>query len=252
MGTVKKGIKKFKKSNRKRFIKVAKVSPAVKEYVKVSQAKKEETKTSYFSQGPLTINAYDVGTQTLTTYDITQTAFIAQGTGEGNRIGNKIAPTALHVRGFINILATGVIANAYFRVVVLRKKVGVDNSNGTYSALFQLGSSVAAPTGTLLDMMRPFNKDYFRIYASKMCIIGASDSVNSIMPGNNTSMSHMFHFNLSKYIPKLQYNDGTTFPTNFGMYLSIIPCNANGTAITNGQLSAFTCTWESQIYYKDS
>lgn len=228
------------------------VSLAVKSYVKKALAINEENKTSYNSQSATTINAYDPITQSLSLYDVTQTLFLSQGVGAGQRIGNKVSVKSLLVKGFINITGTAVTSNLYFRVAILRKKTGVDSPNGSFAQLFQLGSGVSAPTGTLLDMMRPFNKDFYTVYASKICIIGSSDSATSIMPGNNTTMSKMFSFNLSKHCSKIIYNDGTTFPTNIGFYLIIIPCNANGIAVTSGQLSLFSSTWESNVLYEDA
>jgi len=229
------------------------ISTAVKAYVNKKIMVNEEPKQSFYNvlQRPITI--YDpAALSDLFTYDVGATTYLSQGTNQSQRIGNRINPTSLKLRGCISIINSSITANMFFRIIVLRKKAGVDSTAGFYGNLFQLGGTAIAPGGTLLDCMRTVNKDFFTVVKQKIIFIGSSDSATSVMPGNTTATARMFTFDLSKHCPRLQYNDGTTFPQNWGLYCCIVPVNANGVATTNGQLLAFQTTMESEMTYRDA
>jgi len=231
------------------------VPKSVKAYVNQQIITNEEPKMSFYNVLQRRIEIYDpTGTPAtdLFTYDITQTAFLQQGVNQSQRVGNRVSPTSLILRGSISIINSTITANMFFRVLILRKRVGVDSPAGSYGNLYQLGGTAIGPTGTLLDMMRSINRDYYTLIKQKTVFIGSSDSATSVMPGNSTATAQIFTFNLSKHCPKLQYNDGTTYPQNWGLYAVIVPVNANGVNTTNGQLLAFQTTMESEMVYRDA
>jgi len=229
------------------------VSTAVKAYVNKKIMVNEEPKQSFFNilSKPLTI-LDPLAFSDLFTYDITQTAFLQQGANQAQRIGNRITPSVLKLRGCISIINSTITANMYFRIVVLCKKTGVDSTAGSYGNLYQLGGTAAAPTGTLLDLMRSINTDFYKVVKQKIILVGSSDAATSVMPGNRSTTTQLFTMDLSKHCPRLQYNDGTTFPQNWGLYCVVIPVNANGVSTSNGQLLAFQITMESEMTYRDA
>jgi len=251
-----KAVKFVKKSYKKKsLIKKPKVSSAIKLYVNRIIKKDEEVKINTNTFGTINILGYNGVAGTLTTFNVVDATNLAQGTGQAGRIGNAVNPASLKVRGFINInsvLSTGII-NAYFRVLILRLKASINSTQGTYGGLYQLGNTSTSPSGGLLDMMRPIDKDVYTVYYDKICLVGTSDAVTSNMAFNNSVGSKMFSIDMSKHLPsKLNYDDTTQTATNFAMYLAIVPCNANGQILTAGQIAGFSSTWEADFRYRDA
>ena len=247
MGTYKKNNKK--KSTKAKRPKVS-LTKAVQQEIKKIEIQNAEHKKQSYSVNSLPIKVYDAGTQSLTTIDLTNVLYnITQGTGEGNRIGNKIKLTTLTVKISLNIGVTSLLNNVYMRVLILRKKVGVDTPNGFYGQLFQNGNTAQAPTGTTIDMMRPVNTDYFTVYHSKMVLMGSSDAVTSANPGNNTAIAKMLTFKMP--LTNIIYNDTTIFPTNVSAYMAFVPCLANGFAITAGAIAPYFVSADVNVRYTD-
>jgi len=226
------------------------LTKTIRQEIKKIEISNAEHKKQSYSVNSLPIKVYDPGPSFLTTIDLTNVLYnITQGTGEGNRIGNRIKVSSLTARISLNVGTTSLLNNAYFRVLILRKKIGVDTTNGTYSTLFQNGNSAQAPTGTTIDMMRPINTDYFTVYHSRMVLMGSSDAVTSANPGNNTSIAKMMTFKLPN--PTVVYNDGIIFPSNVGYYMTFVPCLANGFAITAGAVAPYFVSADVNVTYTD-
>lgn len=245
---------KYKGKSRKAY-KASKVAPGVKSYVDKKIKNLEECKISSYTFGPTNILGYNGSAGSLTTFEIVQATQMAQGVGQGNRVGNTVSPAGLKLRGFITLNGTTItgIVNAYFRVIVLRLRESIATTQFTYSNLFQFGNNVVAPSGTLLDMMRPVNKDLYKVYHDKIVNIGASDAVNATIAGNQTASSVMFKMDLKKTLPKtMRYNDSSLVSTNYACYLVIVNCNANGQIISAPQIAAFSSSWEADFYYRDA
>ena len=230
------------------------IKTLVQKEVKKEMAKEEEHKSQSVSTASQPILVYNAGLQSLTTYDATgvlQNVII--GGGAGSRIGNKIMVTKALVRGFISNTPGVILANIYMRIICYRLKNTLLTPNGTLANLFQLGNSTQAPTGTVLDLMRTFNRDLYVVYSSKKVLLGSSDGITSNMPYNNSQGAYMFTFDLKKIFGgSVLYNDTTALPTNKSCYISFIPCNADGTAVTAPQMVPFAVTMDSEVFYTDS
>jgi len=229
----------------------APLAKAIKNEIKKIEISNAEHKSQSYSVTALPIKVYDVGTQALTTVDCTNVLYnIINGTQDGARIGNRIRLSSLRISGSLNIVLGTVITNVYIRVVLLRKKTGVDTPNGTYNNLYQLGGSSLAPSGTTQDLMRNINKDFYTVYGSKQFLLGSSDAVTSGLAGNDTAISRMFSFNV-KGIKNIIYNDTTIFPQNVGFYLAFIPCLANGFAVSAAQITPYYVSVDVEARYTD-
>jgi len=239
--------KKNMKNKNKNIVKM--IKPIVQSLI----SKNEEPKMNIQTVTAQPITIYSPPTSDLFTYDVSSVTYIGQGVTQNSRVGNRISPTSLKLRGCISIINSTITANMFFRIIVLSKKVGIDSTAGSYTYLFQSGAFSTGPGGTLLDLMRPVNTDWFKVAKQKRLFIGSSDSATSIMPGNSTATAQMFSMDLTKYVPKtLVYNDTINFPSNFGLYLAIVPVNANGVSTSNSQLLAFQTTIELQLVYRDA
>lgn len=231
------------------------VSPSLNQAIKTVIRRNEETKSQSFSSNDASIGVYNTLTGSLTNLNINNVfSLVTQGVGQGQRVGNKIAPTSLKLHGFISCENAQVLTNAYFRLVMLKYKPANDPPlTGTYAGLFQTGSTQSSPTGTLLDLMRDFNKDLWTIYASKVLgPFGSVASVYSTMASSQTVIAKRFTFDLSKHCKSVSYNDTTSDPTNFAMRMVILPCNADGTQIVTAQVANFSYTYDIELKYKDA
>lgn len=245
-----KGHKKAFKPKRNYKKKTIALPQQIKNIVNKIVAHKEETKCQSYAIPSTGLQVYAFGN--LLEFNATQVlGLITQGAAEGQRIGNRIDVTSFVIRGFVG-LTTAIVSNIYVKIVALRLKAQVSSPNGNYNVLYQNGNSTLAPSGTLSDMMRDFNKDFFTIYQSKQFLLGSNDAVTSVMPYNNSKGTAMFKFDLSKHIKKVVWNDSTSLPTNCGMYLAFIPCNADGSIITLAQVSPYYTTCEVEMKYKDA
>jgi len=253
MGKFFKFNKKVKKSVKKTRAKKPAMVKMVKAEVKKQTAKIDEVKHQNLSVTGTNLQAYNTILGTLTTIDVTAPLYaISQGVADGQRIGNRIRIKSYIVRASLNISTTSNINNMYIRVMILRKKVGIDTPNGNYGRLYQFGATSVAPTGTTLDLMRYINKDFYTVYHSKIFLLGSNDSVQSVIPGNNTAICRMLTMNMTKHVTNVIYDDTTIFPQNVGFYMVFVPCLANGFAVSSGQMAPFYVNVDSEVLYTDS
>jgi len=230
------------------------LTKSVKTMVERMITAKDEHKVAASSSANNAIIVYNSITQSLYQYDCRQ-AFqaISQGAGEGNRIGNSINVTSNIVSGFIQIAGATITSNIYIRMVLLRTKADILPVNGTLNNLFNFGNNVLPPVGTLMDMIRNINKDYYTVYASRKVLLGSSDAVTSVLAMNNTMGNCFFKFDLTKHFGgKITWNDANNTPTNKAAYLIFIPCNADGTVVTTLQLAPYQVSINNEIKYTDS
>jgi len=230
------------------------LSKSVKSMVQRMITSKDEHKVAASSVANQAVTVYNTITQSLLQYDCRQVfQAIAQGAGEGNRIGNSINCTSNIVSGFVQIAGATITSNIYIRMVVLRTKADILPVNGTLNNLFNFGNNVLPPVGTLMDMIRNINKDYYTVYFSKKVLLGSSDSVTSVLAMNNTMGNCFFQFDLTKHFGgKITYNDANNTPTNKAAYLIFIPCNADGTVVTTLQLAPYQVSINNEVKYTDS
>lgn len=238
----------------RRTKKEPKISYGLKHYIKKAIARSEETK---FLQ-PLTVSnlliaPYDGTSQLCTVINLTTGLQCAQGTGQGDRIGDEINITSLMFRGFVNYANGGSGAQnlpIFIKMVVGRLKSGYAQPTN-FSNLFQNGSSTTNPTNLPIDIIRNFNKDSWIIYTQKVFKLGFADPAAA--SGNNDfSQCKMFKMSLAKHIHRLKYSDAGTNPTNAGLYVWFLMCNANGNAMTAATAPNPEIHYTFEVAYKDS
>lgn len=253
-GRTRTGKSKGKRTKGGARVKGAAGAPATKDYVNKQIAKKAEPKSFAYALNNYQMAIYDAATASLPIYDCRQVLAIAQSAGQGGRIGNQIHVKSCIVYGFVTMKPPPTTyANIWMRLVMLRVKEDIVTPNGTLSNLFNFGNNVLPPTGTLLDMVRAFNKDYYTIYFSKKILLGSSDSITSQTSINNSVGSCYFKFDITKVFGgKCLYNDTTTIPTNKACYLMFMPCNANGTVATFANVDPYVATINSEVVYTDA
>jgi len=248
-------IRKSKSKGKKLLKSKAKVPIAIKQYVQRQIAVSEETKHQNFSS-LTTLLTYTAATQTLRTLDLASClGLITQGTGQGNRIGNKIKVKKLIVRGWLSVgnsFGTGGATPQCVKMMVGRLKQTFATPDGSYSALYQSGSSTAAPTNTYFDILRPIQRDQYIIYHQKVFKLATATNASGSNASNDFNMLVPFSINLNKHVNVLNYADGATPPINFACFIWFVSVNADGSATSAVIPPLVNCAYDMDVEYDDA
>jgi hypothetical protein len=173
---------------------------------------------------------------------------IAQGTGDGQRIGNKVRVISSNIQGFVNLLPysapTSNIATPplWLRIMLVayrKQQTGTFTATDFTGAFLDVGTGVVPLQGNILDMTLPINKESWIVLNEDMCKLGVTgtSSTTPVNSGSYFDASTMsYHFNLDVKNTGVQmYNDATTQPTNKNAFLVIQAVTADGFSVSPQQ-----------------
>lgn len=247
--------KKHKKTRSKKHT----VSLSIKKYVKASIHRSIENKIAkdFKSNGAL-IGPYDGTTDLITFFDISQALAIPQGTGQGDRVGNRITPVRFVMKGHIVInddTETPQPKNLLVRMFFFRSKQEIDAPT-TFINLYQNGNTTQPPTNLPQDMYLSFNKDDYTIYKQRRFSLGSVNNIigsSTIGSNNGINGVQMFTFDLKKYLPKhITFADAFTTPTNVGLYVGFVLCHADGSGLPATPGPLVNISYAISTEYEDS
>lgn len=181
---------------------------------------------------------------------------INQGTGQGERVGNKISPVSFMFKGVVRpYTAYDAAVNAnpgpmyvVLWVVSLQKHLTddlptlesvIDNS------FYQTGNTSTGITGQLIDLTQSVNTQHITVHKRKVMKIGygnyisafAVNSANNVAQqfnNNDFSLSRMFAMRL-KMQKTLMFNDATANPVNMRRWwFFAVPYRVDGNVFANG------------------
>ena len=219
----------------------SKVSKAVKLYVKRTMHRATENKViiTYTSNQAIYSAAGGAPQGTILL------PAISQGTGDNQRIGNKLRCVRGVIKGQVNLLPYNAVTNPnttplWVKIWVVRH-LGIAGQLSSVGGLdwttFFRGNGFNLPfQGTTLDMNLPVNNDYWKVEAVRSFRLGATSysATGPVTSGGYFDNSHMsvpFSFSYGRYTKKqLKFNDSGTLPTNHNLYLVITVVNADGTS----------------------
>jgi len=253
--------RKRKAPMRKRGKKSA-VPQKIKNYVKRAISRRQENKettTFGLNQAILT-----VANSTPTAISLLPTP--VQGTGDSDRIGSEITMKKLVVTGFVNMLPFDTTNNPTAPApllikmwIVSAKNINTNTFSNTLasSSYFQTSNSSAGFQATIRDQLLPVNPDLFTVHRSKTFKIGygslsgANQSSNVGTAFDNSPMCQSFTFDCSKYVSKLKYDEGQTWPTNKNMFLVTTATRCDGST-SSATLATSEYHWRIQAIYEDA
>lgn len=167
---------------------------------------------------------------------------IAQGLGEGDRVGDRIRT----VKAFLNVVMYPLPYNVTTNPSPIPQEVmliifGVKQNDilpTSLSGLFQTGNTSTAPVGSLVDLTRPFNKDVYQIYHRKIYKLGYAAAVGTgNVAGQQQYANNDYKYNvikkidITKSLPKIiSYNDTTGIPFSKGVWCATMTVNADGSS----------------------
>jgi len=173
---------------------------------------------------------------------------INQGTGQGDRIGNKIMTKKLTFKGVITPVDWDTTLNPnprplQVKMVLLYDREDPNDPPIPGSTFFQDGGSTTGFTGTQMDLIKPYNEDRYRILMTKTWKLGfasytgtASSSANQLewqaYSNNDFKLNINFNIDVTKYYPKqVKFNDNNSTPMNRGLFALFYCISADGTVM---------------------
>lgn len=251
-------------------------SPAFNRRVMRVLNRSAETKVANFdlvqqSVYPVTSVDFDAGmcvispsNEVKSTY---QLLLIDQGTGQGNRVGNKISSVSARLRGVIRPYPLYEATLNYnpcplfvvLWVVSLAKHLtdSIPTLDGVCSnSFFQDGNVSSGFQGTLVDLTRSVNKQHVVVHGHRVHKIGFAEYASSFGAGlaNNNAQRYMnndfplcrlFSMKL-KFQKNVIFNDNTANPTNMRRwYFFAVPYRVDGdvfkttTGLLNGPVPIY-------------
>lgn len=167
---------------------------------------------------------------------------IDQGTGAGNRIGNKIKLKKVKLGLIIYPLPYNVSTNPTPQPVEIRMWLLYDKENPLIvpsldASFCQLGNSAQALTSQLNDMVAPVNTDRWRVMMSRTFKVGFANfegsGVSTAQPyfqNNDFKLNIKRTYDITDHLIKnVQYNDNSSDPMTRGLFAVFEAVNADGT-----------------------
>lgn len=260
VGQAPRGYKKRKFSARKRSKTFA------KRVTKIIQKQEEKKHTEFGAQNayltvyPSIVYAYNNYNNIILTPSSGYT--ITQGAGVNQRIGNKIKV----VKAMLKLIFYPTVYDATnnpapqpqdLRIIIAHNKNSPTAGGNVDSNFFDVGNSTAAPTGNLLDMLTPINKDVwvvsrdFRTKVGSAIDTGTGSSAPAQYFANNDYKYNVIkNVDVTKAFPShITWNDTTTTPTSFAVQLIMLASQANGGAPANAL--PLQWAWYVKLTYTD-
>lgn len=222
-----------------------------------------ETKTTQFDLVqqniyPITSVDFDVSVTVISPSNelkgVNQLLLIEQGTGQGNRVGNKISTVSASIKGVIRPqlnFETTINYNPcpmYVVIWVVSLAKHLTDSTATLegvcsNSFFQDGSVSSGFQGTLIDLTRTVNRQHVTVHAKRVHKLGYAEYPSSFAAGSPNNIAQRFmnnDFPLSKMFSiKLRFqrnvifNDNTANPSNMRRwYFFMVPYRIDGGAWT--------------------
>lgn len=238
----------------------------IKRIVRSVITKKVETKIADpYTQSNVAVLPYDT-TNNKFGIEIPMTnilSTITQGTGQGQRIGNRINVVSMTMKGYVNCQRvdpnSGDNQNMYLKLLWVRRKMNLLPINSSSpSNFFQNGNTTIGPTNQPSDILRQVNKDVYTVFTSRLFKLGFSDgglsggqTSHTQAPNNDFKVSKFFKVSLKKHINKIIYDDNTSIPNNWGCSIVPLLCYADGSAMTTSTFPSVELNFDLECKYKD-
>lgn len=193
------------------------------------------------------------------------TMLIAQGTGQGDRIGNKIKTKKVVMKYILYPIGYNATTNAApcpaeVRAFIGRNKTSPAQPPAVGVSLFQNGDSTNGLTDGLADMIMPLNRDTTTVYkeirhkvgnAAIAVSGGGGSTVNQHYSNNDFKLNIMRTLDVTKYVPAtLTYNDGITAPTTPASFFNIWYARADNTGGASST-TAYAIWYSIQYEFED-
>jgi len=189
---------------------------------------------------------------------------LPQGTGEAERLGDKVNPTGLSVR-FMVTAQGGYTSNMLNRIrlfIVSQKNIKSISLQGSLEPTLLLEQSGVAQAydGTPAAHLIPVNKESFIVHHDKRLtlskgygrtpVLGNAYDGDAVFIGNQQT----YEFVLKVKLPKtLTFDEDTTlYPSNSAIWFALGYCQPDGQSTPDVTNQRVQVNWLSTMYYKDA
>lgn len=234
--TIKKAVKKAKKQRFTRMVKQVISKQAEHKVVIFQNGFGVSGNTSQFS-GQI---------QPLTPYNSVGLT-IAQGTGQGDRIGDRIRTVRCVLRYTLYPNAYHATINPVptpqnVRIWIFSQKSSNTLLNTNPPNFIQTGDSSTTLNGSILDLNRIMNNDVYTYYGHRTHKLGyainqasGAATSNAQYANNDYKLNVQGYIDLTRYFPKqIKYNDTDQDPNSKLIMMLVESVNADGSAQTTG------------------
>lgn len=229
----------------------------IKKMVRREIARNTENKTfQYLGTGldllPSTSVSFDSNIIPVTPY--ASYLAINQGTGQGQRIGNKIKIKKLKIDGIMFPLGYNAVSNLTpcplqikFWFFLDKEEPNAIPAPAVAADFFQFGSTSIGFQNELFDHTMPVNTNRYRVLTTRTFKVGYSGYTSGVgnqanqgyFSNNDFKMNARLRVDLTKYCVKnINFRDNNTTPTTRGIYMMAQCCYSNGNPITAGTIPA--------------
>lgn len=188
---------------------------------------------------------------------------IAQGLGQGDRIGNRITAKRGHLKFYATIAPYDVTTNPIPQPnQIMWFLFKINNSFVEGSSLpnfFQQGDAAAAPNGSGSDLVYDVNPDLYTVYKSGIVKLGyaaapgtGTNAGYQTFANNDYQLTQLLDIDYTPYLIKdLEFNDTSNSVTNQCLQFAFWTVAATGVIQGTG-ISPFTFWLQNHFYYTDS
>lgn len=179
---------------------------------------------------------------------------IQQGTGNGQRVGNRLHVKSLTFKGTLSPYPYDALSNPTPKPMQVnmwffyQRDAPASIPTNPQNDFFESNSATAALRGDLTDLWSPINTDKYRLLGKRTFKLGHAASwlpanvgqvTNNTFYNNDFKLNCNFSVNIAKMIPKLvRYIDNNVDASSRGVYVMIEPVWADGTVAPSSTLMA--------------
>lgn len=193
---------------------------------------------------------------------------IAQGTGQGGRIGNKITVVSHRFKGYLTCAPQDPTLWPNPRPIHVKMWIFYDKTDPTAAPnpitypFFQDGNTAAGFQNDLVDHWRPINTDRYRVLATRTFKLGmsqyagaaatvANQSAWQAYSNNDYKLTCGFNVDLGKLGARVvRFNDTNNEPTSRRLFCMFQPVEATG-GILNATWEPCAVQFMEDFRYKD-
>lgn len=155
-----------------------------------------------------------------------------QGTGNGQRIGDKVSVCNWIVKGCVGIANAATLTTAYnARVVIYSVKDYNQEATGTNlptieaSNFFRSTNTTQSANGYFsTEGLLPINRQRINVYYDKSFICGTDYGTKTVNSNSTLPSQHKFYCNLRKHFKTLKFDENGTypnFPLNADLWITV-------------------------------
>lgn len=178
---------------------------------------------------------------------------IAQGSAQGQRVGNRVRIKSLTFKGVIHPLAYNATTNPTPCPVQVNIWLFYDKTNPTVvptpklnGDFLQFGNTTSGLQNDLMDTVAPVNTDRYRVFAKRTYKIGYAENTGTgaipaqgNLANNDFKLNQTFSFDLTKFAPKIvRWRDAVSNPSSRGVYMMAQAIYANGVNMASTTIPA--------------